>query len=414
MSCRSVRDWLHRESDTLDNTQQLQFDDHLAACERCRRDRDHLQLLHRAGTSLTVPPAGAREYNRAIARALLEGSTRRGTAPRAGMWIVAGSIAAVAAAAVVAIVVFARNGDDATPRAARQDTVPAPAHAPRTPPAPGSTTQNPEPATDMVEDGALTLDGTPLERGDAIPTNAPLRTIREARVRLAMMRVVIAANSQIRWSPSERTLLLERGMIELDADKTEPPAHVVTSGFSVEISDTAVAIEPGAVRVRRGAARIVDRNGKLLAHLEAEGTWEPSSAPAVRRPSRVTHDKSATDLMALAREQFAAKHYAAAERLAERALATADARREQADAQIFLADVAQAAGDLELAVTRYETVATKFAELPAAESALYAGARIELRRGRQSAAQVLLDRYLDRYPTGRYADDVRQQRTSPR
>jgi tetratricopeptide (TPR) repeat protein len=234
------------------------------------------------------------------------------------------------------------------------------------------------------------------------------------------MRAVIAANSQIRWSPIERTLLLDRGTIDIDVDAIDQVAHVITPSFDVEVADAALTVEASAVRVHRGSARIVDRRGKLLAQLEAEGSWEPSSSAAPRKSVRTTPGKStpesaaesAADLLARARDQFAAKQYDAAERLAERALAIADARSDQADAQIFLADVAQAAGKLELAVSRYETVATKFAELPAAESALYAGARIELRRGRLSEARILLDRYLDRYPTGRYADDARRQRTS--
>ena len=80
-----------------------------------------------------------------------------------------------------------------------------------------------------------------------------------------------------------------------------------------------------------------------------------------------------------------------------------------AEARIFLADVAQAAGALDRAVERYLAVATEFADLPAGESALYAVARIELRRSRTAAGRAVLVRYLARYPSGRYADDARRQ-----
>ncbi|HEY0990958.1 MAG TPA: hypothetical protein VGD80_28085, partial [Kofleriaceae bacterium] len=76
MSCRRVRDWLHRDVESLDETQRLILEDHLAACERCRGDRHRLRLLRRAATALPVAPAGSREYGRAVARALLEDSGR--------------------------------------------------------------------------------------------------------------------------------------------------------------------------------------------------------------------------------------------------------------------------------------------------------------------------------------------------
>ena len=76
---------------------------------------------------------------------------------------------------------------------------------------------------------------------------------------------------------------------------------------------------------------------------------------------------------------------------------------------MFLAEVAHASGALDLAVERYLAIAARFGALPAGESALYAAARIELRRSRASAARALLTRYLARYPAGRYADDARRE-----
>jgi hypothetical protein len=75
VSCGRVRDWRHRDALALDETQRLILDDHLAACERCRGDRHRMLVVRRVGAALPVPPAGSREYSRAIARALLEDST---------------------------------------------------------------------------------------------------------------------------------------------------------------------------------------------------------------------------------------------------------------------------------------------------------------------------------------------------
>jgi TolA-binding protein len=113
--------------------------------------------------------------------------------------------------------------------------------------------------------------------------------------------------------------------------------------------------------------------------------------------------------MTLARTQFAARDYDAATRTTGAALALHPRRDDEAEARTFLGDIAQASGDLALATRRYTAVADGFAGAPSAESALYAAARVELRRGRAAAARALLTRYLDQHPAGRYADDVRRE-----
>jgi outer membrane protein assembly factor BamD (BamD/ComL family) len=76
---------------------------------------------------------------------------------------------------------------------------------------------------------------------------------------------------------------------------------------------------------------------------------------------------------------------------------------------MLLAEIAQGAGKPELAVERYIAVADTFRGTAAAESALYAAARVELKRRDTAAARTLLDRYLARHPTGRYAEDARRE-----
>ena len=120
--------------------------------------------------------------------------------------------------------------------------------------------------------------------------------------------------------------------------------------------------------------------------------------------------KPRVDVLAQARVELAAGHHEIAEKTVLEWLPKSQSRSEQAEAWMFLADLAQASGNLGTAVTRYDLVATKYADVPAAESALYAEARIEMRRGRADAARTLFDRYLDRYPSGRYADEVRDKR----
>jgi hypothetical protein len=143
---------------------------------------------------------------------------------------------------------------------------------------------------------------------------------------------------------------------------------------------------------------------------EAAVVQEQPPAPKKQVVKKQVARKPRVDVIAEARVQLAAGHYEEAEKSVLVLLEKSQSRAEQAEAWMFLADLAQASGNLGTAVTRYQTVATKFVDLPAAESALYAAARIEARRGRSDAARALYDQYLERYANGRYAEDVRDKR----
>ncbi|MFN0245363.1 MAG: hypothetical protein ACKV2T_00560 [Kofleriaceae bacterium] len=396
MSCRSVRDWLHRDVESLDEAQRLRFDDHLATCETCRGDRMRMRVLHDVGTSLPVPPADAREYTRAIARALMEGASRREATPRAPrMWMVA---VAGAAAIVIAVLVAVRVMRDPVVEQRADNVVPAPAPAPAPIPPPSRSVE-PNDNDLVVDEGFLRTSDGDVTVGAALPVEIPLTAASATRLRIAGSRVVIAASSQIRWQPATRTLLLDRGSLEIAAAPSSP-LHVRAASFVVAIDDAEATIEPTRVRVLRGTALITDHDGKVA---QVTTTWAPSIDTVV------THTTSSAELLRRARGQFAAKQYPDAERTIAAALSRSLARRDEIAARVLLADIAQGAGNLDLATTRYTEVATKFADAPAGESALYAAARIELRRSRTVEATALLSRYLARYPEGRFASDVRRQ-----
>jgi hypothetical protein len=271
--------------------------------------------------------------------------------------------------------------------------LPAPADRPAvSPPAPVSPPSSIADATaagpSIIEHGALLDEARDqahaITRGAEVPANTPLRAAERTRVRLASLRVVIAASSELRWMPAERMVVLARGTLSIEAGAGDP-ARVVTERFEVELADAALTVDPAAVRVARGVVRVLDRSRRPLARVAAGATWKPSPAPG---PSR----------------RPAAPSSAAAPSTSAAASACDDA-----EARMFLAEVAHANGELDLAVERYLDVATRFGDPPAGESALYAAARIELRRSRAAAARALLTRYLARYPAGRYADDVRRE-----
>jgi hypothetical protein len=253
----------------------------------------------------------------------------------------------------------------------------------------------------VVVDGVLHAEGATLQAGDAVPDDVELRSDAPARVRVASVDVEIAPHTRLR--KRDRAVLLDAGKLEIEA--AGEVVRVVTERFELELTDGRVVIEPAGVHVDRGSARVLDSRGKELARLDTGGRWPPA-----KQPPRAKPQPSTSELMARARAHFAAGERDDAERVATSALARPLARADEVEARMFLADLAQASGNLALAARRYEEVATKFADLPAAESALYAAARVEARRGRDDAARVLFDRYLARYPQGRYADDVRRQR----
>ncbi|MGE0404573.1 MAG: hypothetical protein AB7T06_48130, partial [Kofleriaceae bacterium] len=312
------RDWLHREASSLDEAQRLQLDDHLASCAQCRGDRERMQTLHRAGTSLDAPAADARLYDRAIARALLEGP--RVAEPVRARWLVPVVLAALAATALAAVIAV-RGGSNkaATPTSAaphiETSASPREAAAPTTDEA-----RRPGPASDEASTGA------------GAPTTDEAST----------------------------------------TDKASTSDKAPTSDEALEMP--------------------IDRVGA-------------PRKPGRTAPKPETVEESIADVLARARTLLAAHDYASAERTAASVLPRARGA-DEAEARTILADIAQASGQLDLAHTRYVEVATKFASLSAGESALYAAARLALRRGHD--ARPLLEQYLARYPRGRFVVDARR------
>ena len=432
MSCRRVRDWLHRDASSLDEAQRLLLDDHLASCERCRGDRQRMQLVRRLGTGVSVPPAASREYGRAISRALLErdpAAPVRTRVPRRLVPLAIGGLAAVMAIALVvggagrgpANVAPAQTAASsgtassgtassgtalsgtASSGAASSGTAASGAASPGAalPGAPARGRQAAD-AVGVVEEGTLIAHGAALSRGAELPAQVPLHARGPARVRVASMQVAIAASAELRWVPGERAVVLDRGQLEIESFGAGP-ARVVTERFEIELDDAAVVVDPGTVRVQRGTARIFDRSREPLAQLSAGASWKAPESP--RGSPRATPSPPSSRLPAGAAPAGGASHAAGA---SPGAGATPT---DEAEAAMALAEAAQSRGDLDRAVSGYLAVATGFADRPVAESALYAAARIELRRVRTAAARELLVRYLDRYPQGRYAEDVRRELT---
>lgn len=402
MTCRSIRGWLHRESDALDEAKRLVLEEHLQECTSCRAEREQLVRVREIGASLPAESIGPRGHGRAIARALMEGPRVARPARIVASWPFL--TATVAIAIVIAVFAFRSGGADE--RRPTQASAP-PERAPKPPPTALRDHDPPAPVAPRVDvllvDGTLVQDkATTLRAGANVPADVTLHASTRARLRLYGSSVVIAANSDVRRASIDRAvLLLDAGSVEVDGEQVD----VATNRFTVEIAGAAT-VAMRKVTVQHGSARIVDADGKVLTRIDAGGSWTlPDSHPVA--------DRSASVLIDRARTAFAASDCPRAKGDADAALHADPSRTQAAEARTILAECAQATGALDDAVVRYEAIASRFADLPAGETALFAAARLEASRGRADAARTLSDRYLARYPSGRFADDARRLRSLP-
>lgn len=232
MSCRHVRDWLHRDAAELDEAQRLILDDHLAGCERCHADRARLRQVHAIGTGLSAR-VEQRDLNRAIARALMEGAPRREPAPARSRrtWALAFAGVAIAAAASAAVAVRMRGAGDESSEVAPpppKDPVPAPAKREAPIPAPSPRTPEPDPGAlqtgaDEIAAGAIAAVVIDKPRATTPPRSGPtlaelLRLAESAQARgqleLAIERYGEIA-SRFRTAPEAESALYAAARLEL-------------------------------------------------------------------------------------------------------------------------------------------------------------------------------------------------------
>jgi outer membrane protein assembly factor BamD (BamD/ComL family) len=141
----------------------------------------------------------------------------------------------------------------------------------------------------------------------------------------------------------------------------------------------------------------------------------PAAARAESKPVRQpAHSAKASSaradagmLIERARGQLSSRQISNARASIDAALALSPEPRLRAEALTLRAECALVDGDQGAAVEAYLRVARTFAALPAGENALYAAARLEADRQRSAAAAQLLERYLERYPQGRFEREAR-------
>jgi hypothetical protein len=269
-----------------------------------------------------------------------------------------------------------------------------------------------------------------LEAGAEVPADLGVFALADSELALGHAQIVVPAQTRLRWRPATRTVELTGGALlaTIDPEVNEPFA-VSTAHFRVEVVGTRFEVTPTSVKVYEGTVRVRGPGGKVLVDaLGPGGRWQleptiaanapPVEAGGAGRPGRGADeragrpDSDARDpgaLLAAARSAIADGRLDVATTLIERATRQKPTRAQRAEAESLLAERELVAGRTVDAARRFEKVADAWRDLPAGESALYAAARAWARAGKihRAAAKAAAQRYLGRYPDGRFATEAR-------
>lgn len=155
-------------------------------------------------------------------------------------------------------------------------------------------------------------------------------------------------------------------------------------------------------RGRRGP-RHAGRRGKVRAGVRAERVDSVAATAGGEAAGDTPEGGGAADdparpWIARAHEALARGDRDSARTAARLAQARAKAPAAIAEAETFLAECAQAGGEIEEAIRQYLRVSARFPALPAAEDALFAAMRLEGSRGHPADARRRAREYLARSP----------------
>jgi hypothetical protein len=260
--------------------------------------------------------------------------------------------------------------------------------------------------------------------------------------------VELRANSDVSWDGPARTLSLQQGSVLIDVDPAKQRSfRVETQTFAVLVLGTRFEVTQSSVHVLQGRVSVTPKvpGGDPAPILLTAGTAHsdfalqpsaagepqhipdlvpertprrspsgPRAAPAHARakPER-TIDASA--LLEQARSQLAARDLVQARATLALAAPHLQGPALRAQALSLEAECELQARQFAAARDTYLQVARKFSGLPAAETALFAAARIEAEHGEPARALELLSSYLAKYPRGSFVREAeRRMKLLPR
>lgn len=207
--------------------------------------------------------------------------------------------------------------------------------------------------------------------------------------------------SRMVWVGDQRLVRLTDGEIDVAVDPRPKASFTVeTPSFSVEVLGTRFVVSAQSVSVQEGHVMVYAPGSppSLLADLRAGDQWttEVAAIPRVT-PQRMG---SSLALLEQARSSLALGQTSRARTALQGVLAQRLAQHERAEAKSLLAECALVDGHHEHAATLYLEVAHENRGRPAGGTALFAAARAQMTAGNHAAAERLLLRYLDHYPSG--------------
>jgi ferric-dicitrate binding protein FerR (iron transport regulator) len=438
-SIACMRTWtlIDRRAQGLSSAEALRLEEHVERCEQCAAQLLLLDELRGLTAELpqALPPV---QRERAIEGALAQAFAAKGVAGRIGALPARAALSArvaarprsalqlsvgVALAAAAALLVIARPWSDGTQERASNG---------------GAAAVDVARSGDRVLGGAVEIDGRPGGAGAALAAHVTLRATQAARVALAHGTLELAAGTTLRWDRDAHQVTLEHGSVTADVDPSARQRfRVQTRRFTVHVLGTRFTVDPSGVSVERGKVAVLAPDGAVLVPAltagerftaaEERAAAEPLDAAdlladadaaaqdddeATAEAPRARDGRSrqkARALLAQARAQLAAGDTLTASGTVGEALASAGTRADRAEALSLRAECSLVAGDIERAIAGYLRVSRSFANLPAGQNALFAAARLRAERGQGAAAVTLLERYLDRYPRGRFVREARQR-----
>jgi ferric-dicitrate binding protein FerR (iron transport regulator) len=376
----------------------LRLEEHLGGCDTCRARANLLNGLTRLAAHQPVRlDASAR--TRAITAALASDAARTRLSlqpPRRGFVLLGAATALVALAIAV-----------------QRALSPAPAPEP--------VAALPTPAFDRVLSGQVDQHAA----GERLSESAELYTSKGASLALAHAQVELRADSGARWDARSRTLALQHGSAMLEVDPAKHQSfRVETAKFVVAVLGTRFEVTETAVHVLRGRVSVTPRAGEPIvltantpqADFELRPTaaaQEPPVAPTPQPRAAKTNSaaeaRNASALLDRARSELAARDVAQARNTLELVAPQLHNSELRAQALSLEAECNMLERRFSAARDKYLQVARRFPQLPAAETALFAAARIEAEHGEATRAQALLTRYLERYPSGSFAREAQHR-----
>jgi len=376
----------------------LRVEEHLATCEPCRQEKARWLLLE---TLRDQPVQGLSSAARdrvlsavlAAPRGPVERPVRR-VSPRVGV-----AVAAVACAAVVGIGLWVKTRPD---RVVERAPIGSPT-------LPKATLPKPGPGQDLI-----------------VAENPGSMAYGGARIRYL-------AGASFRIEPQRRHVELLKGELDVEVTPGLPGRfRVDCARFSVEVLGTHFIVGQDHVRTLHGKVRVLDGEGTEVAIVAAGQSWrysqptppakvfKPGPVAAVgatgaaprRRPRAIPRGPSVEQLLSEARTVLGAGNPAQARARLDQALDAEPTRRQRAQVELLAADTLLVESKYTAALAGYRRTLALFDGFPEAETAAFAMAQLLIERGSVDEARRALSRYLERYPEGRFHQEVSRKLAS--